>query len=112
MFWTGWDSSTTIGWMAKVFYVYMLASRPFGTLYIGMTNDLVRRVWEHRQGAVPGFTATYGVHRLVWFEQHATAESAIRREKRLKTWLRDWKIELIEKTNPHWDDLWESVARP
>jgi putative endonuclease len=98
--------------MAKAFYVYILASKPNGTLYVGVTNDLVRRVWEHREGVVQGFTKAYDVHRLVWFEQHATAEHAIGREKRLKTWLRAWKIELIEKTNPRWDDLWDSVARP
>jgi putative endonuclease len=98
--------------MSRAFYVYILASRRNGTLYVGMTGDLVRRVWEHREDVVGGFTRTYGVHRLVWFEQHATAESAIRREKRLKTWLRAWKIDLIEAANPHWDDLYDSVASP
>ena len=72
------------------YYVYILASQRNGTLYVGMTSDLVRRVWEHREGAVSGFTKAYHVHQLVWFEQHATAESAILREKRLKTWLRAW----------------------
>ena len=96
----------------KVFYVYILASRRNGTLYIGVTSDLVRRIWQHREGAVPGFTKTYSVHRLVWFEQHADAESAIRREKRLKTWLRAWKIQLIEAANPHWEDLFDSIAWP
>ncbi|HEY0291150.1 MAG TPA: GIY-YIG nuclease family protein [Hansschlegelia sp.] len=95
----------------KLFYVYILASRPNGTLYIGVTSDLVRRVWEHREDVVKGFTRTYGVHRLVWFEQHESAESAISREKRLKTWLRAWKIELIETTNPRWDDLFDAIAR-
>jgi putative endonuclease len=97
--------------MERIFYVYILASRRNGTLYVGVTSNLVKRVWEHRENVVPGFTKTYGVHRLVWFEQHATAESAIRREKRLKTWLRAWKIELIEQANPHWDDLYDSIAR-
>ncbi|WP_020180130.1 GIY-YIG nuclease family protein [Methylopila sp. M107] len=98
--------------MEKVFYVYILASQRNGTLYIGVTSKLVQRIWQHREGVVSGFTKTYRVHRLVWFEQHATAESAIRREKRLKTWLRAWKIELIESTNPHWDDLYDQIARP
>lgn len=98
--------------MEKLFYVYILASQRNGTLYIGMTSNLVKRIWEHKEGVVAGFTNTYGVDRLVWFEQHATAESAIRREKRLKTWLRAWKVELIEATNPHWDDLYETIARP
>jgi len=98
--------------MEKVFYVYMLASQRNGTLYVGVTSDLAKRIWQHREGVVPGFTKTYRVHRLVWFEQHSTAESAIGREKRLKTWLRRWKIELIEATNPHWDDLFDMIARP
>ncbi|MDR4307757.1 GIY-YIG nuclease family protein [Chelatococcus sambhunathii] len=98
--------------MERSFYVYILASQRNGTLYVGMTSDLVRRVWEHREGAVGGFTKAYRVHHLVWFERHATAESAIRREKRLKTWLRAWKIDLIEMTNPQWDDLYEQIARP
>ena len=98
--------------MEKCFYVYILASQRNGTLYIGVTSDLVKRVWQHREGAVRGFTKTYGVHRLVWFEQHATAESAIGREKRLKTWLRQWKVELIEAASPRWDDLYDQIARP
>ena len=98
--------------MDKVFYVYILASQRNGTLYIGVTSDLVRRVWQHREGVVPGFIKTYGVHMLVWFEQHTTAESAISREKRLKTWLRAWKVELIEATNPHWIDLYSQIAQP
>ena len=98
--------------MEKVFYVYILASDRNGTLYVGVTSNLVKRVWEHREGVVSGFTKTYHVHRLVWFEQHATAESAITREKRLKTWLRKWKIELIEATDPQWGDLYDFIARP
>ncbi len=82
--------------MARQFYVYLLASGPNGTLYLGMTNDLVRRVWQHREGEVPGFSTRYGVRRLVWFETHATAEAAIAREKHIKKWRRAWKIELIE----------------
>jgi putative endonuclease len=84
------------------FYVYMLASRRNGTLYIGMTDDLVRRVWEHRTGAVPGFTKTYGVKMLVWFEQHETREAALVRERQLKKWNRAWKLELIERQNASW----------
>lgn len=79
------------------FYVYMLASRRNGTLYIGMTDDLVRRVWEHRTGAVPGFTRNYGVKMLVWYEQHESRESALVRERQLKKWNRAWKLELIER---------------
>jgi putative endonuclease len=95
---------------ARSFYVYILASRIGGTLYIGVTNDLIRRVAEHRLELVDGFTKKYEVHRLVYFEQLDDAENAIRREKRLKRWNRDWKIRLIEKFNPNWDDLYPSIA--
>ena len=94
------------------FYTYMLASKRNGTLYIGVTNDLVRRVWEHKEHAVPGFTASHHVTHLVWFEVHATAGAAIRREKRLKRYKRDWKVELIEETNPDWRDLFDDIAKP
>jgi putative endonuclease len=93
------------------YYVYMLASRPRGTLYIGITGDLVRRVWEHRCGAVPGFTSRYGVERLVRFEVFADVRAAIQREKTLKHWLRAWKIALIERANPTWHDLWEEIVQ-
>ncbi|MGH7095632.1 MAG: GIY-YIG nuclease family protein, partial [Stellaceae bacterium] len=96
--------------MEKRFFVYMLASRLRGTLYIGVTSDLLKRVWEHKQKAVPGFTARYGVDRLVWFEVHTTAESAIRREKQMKEWRRDWKINLIERENPLWEDLYQGLG--
>ena len=86
-------------------YVYLLASKPFGTLYLGMTSDLARRVWEHKNKVVPGFTTRYGVDRLVWFEVHDSAGAALQREKRIKEWRRDWKINLIERDNPHWLDL-------
>jgi putative endonuclease len=92
------------------YYVYMLASRPGGTLYIGVTGDLVRRTWEHRSGAVPGFTRRYGVSRLVWFEIFDDVTLAIKREKTLKHWLRAWKIALIERANPTWGDLYEEIA--
>ena len=87
------------------FYVYMLASRKYGTLYLGVTNDLNRRIYEHKNKLVPGFTAKYGVERLVWFEYHDHPSAAIDREKQLKKWRRDWKIRLIEEDNPDWLDL-------
>ena len=96
----------------RFYWVYILASRIGGTLYIGITNDLVRRVYEHRSDFVPGFTSQHGVHRLVYYEPHNDVESAIRREKRLKKWKRAWKIELIERTNPNWDDLYPLIASP
>ena len=98
--------------MEKRFYVYVLASRPHGAIYIGMTNDLVRRVWEHKQGIVEGYTKRYRVKRLVYHEEHETAEAAIAREKRLKRWRRDWKDKLIEARNPDWRDLYDDIARP
>ena len=94
----------------RVYWVYILASGLGGTLYIGVTNDLVRRVFEHRTDVVAGFTKRYGVHRLVYFEQFSDIENAIRREKRLKKWNRAWKVRLIEKMNPNWDDLFAAIA--
>jgi putative endonuclease len=85
-------------------FAYLLASRPHGTLYVGMTDDLSRRIWEHNSKTVPGFTAKYSVDRLVWFEAHETPESALLREKRIKEWRRAWKIQLIERDNPYWLD--------
>jgi putative endonuclease len=82
------------------FYVYILASRKNGTLYIGMTDDLVRRIWMHREGVLPGFTKEYNVKILVWYEVHETRESAFARERTMKKWNRAWKIELIQKMNP------------
>lgn len=87
------------------FFVYLMASRRNGTLYCGVTNDLVRRVVEHRDGMAEGFTRKHGVCELVWFEQHSEIHEAILREKRIKTWNRDWKISLIEAQNPEWRDL-------
>jgi len=89
--------------------VYILASEKYGTLYIGVTSDLIKRAWEHKNDVVAGFTKQYGVHTLVWFEQHATMESAISREKALKAWKRDWKLNLIEATNAEWRDLYPDV---
>lgn len=88
-----------------MFFVYMLSSKPYGTLYTGMTSDLHRRVWEHKNKVVPGFTRKYGVDRLVWFEAHEGREAALLREKQIKEWKRDWKIQLIERDNPRWLDL-------
>jgi len=93
------------------YFVYILASRHNGTLYVGVTSDVVRRVAEHREGATPGFTERYGVKRLVWYEAHDSIEAAIRREKRLKKWPRAWKVALIEETNPQWQDLWAEITR-
>jgi putative endonuclease len=87
------------------FFVYILASRRYGTLYIGMTNDLARRLEQHRSGAVPGFTKAYGVHQLVHYEVHESLEAARERERRLKGWRREWKISLIEEGNLDWSDL-------
>jgi putative endonuclease len=95
---------------ARSFYVYILASGIGGTLYIGVTNDLIRRVAEHRLKSVKSFTKKYDVEKLVYFEQFDDAENAIRREKRLKKWNQAWKIRLIEETNPNWDDLYSSIA--
>ena len=89
--------------------VYLLASRYRGTLYVGVTSDLVQRIWQHRQGLVEGFTQRYGVHMLVWFEQHATMLDAIAREERIKEWKRAWKLELIETNNPRWRDLYDDL---
>jgi len=92
-------------------WVYILASKRNGTLYVGVTNDLIRRVWEHRTDAVEGFTERYGVHMLVHYEEFEDPGSAIQREKNLKKWNRKWKLVLIEKENPLWRDLWEDVNR-
>jgi putative endonuclease len=93
----------------KDYYVYILASKRNGTLYIGVTNDLVRRVYEHRQELVPGFTKTYHIHMLVYYEQGGEIDSVIKREKQLKSWNRKWKLALIEKENPEWKDLWYEI---
>ena len=89
--------------------VYILASRWNGTLYVGVTSDLIQRIVEHKNDIVAGFTRKYRVHDLVWFEQHATMASAIAREKAIKEWRRAWKIELIERTNPKWIDLYPDI---
>ena len=94
----------------RVGYVYMLASKPYGTLYIGVTNDIDRRVFQHREGTASRFTKRYGVTRLVWFEEWPTVPEAIQRETSLKRWKRDWKIALVNRTNPEWRDLYEQLT--
>ncbi len=89
--------------------VYILASRRNGTLYVGVTSDLIKRIWEHKSDAIDGFTKRYGVHDLVWFEQHEDMMSAIAREKAIKEWKRAWKLELIEKSNPGGCDLYKNL---
>ena len=96
--------------MKKQPSVYILASKRNGTLYIGVTSDLVKRIWEHKNNMVEGFTKRYDVHRLVWYELHDSMNSAIIREKRLKNWKRKWKLELIEKGNPKWLDLYYKIV--
>ena len=90
--------------------VYILASKPHGTLYLGVTSNLVQRTWQHKNDFVEGFTKRYGVHTLVWFEAHESIESAIAREKAIKEWKRLWKVELIEQGNPTWRDLYDEIA--
>ena len=97
--------------MEKSPCVYILASQRHGTLYTGVTSNLIKRVWEHRESLVSGFTKKYGVKMLVYYEMHESMEDAIRREKQIKEWKRGWKIELIEKKNPRWDDLYDEICR-
>ena len=94
-----------------MYYVYLTASRKHGTLYLGVTNNLVRRIYEHKTKAKPGFTARYNVVRLVWYERYDDPTNAITREKDIKKWRRDWKIRLIEEENPDWSDLYRSITR-
>ena len=95
--------------MERAYCVYIMASQRNGTLYVGVTGDLARRAYEHREGLKPGFTATYSVKRLVWYEHFPTADEAISSEKRIKRWRRRWKLELIERVNPSWADLYEML---
>ncbi|KQY05902.1 hypothetical protein ASD28_06530 [Massilia sp. Root133] len=96
--------------MDRSSYVYMLASGLNGTLYVGVTSDLVKRVWQHREGLAEGFTKRYRVKMLVWYEIHADIMEAIRREKQIKKWDRSWKVEPIQKTNPRWCDLYADIV--
>ena len=91
------------------YFVYLMASQKNGTLYVGVTNNLVRRVYEHRSNLIEGFTSSHAVHHLVWFEATPSIEAAIHREKQIKNWKRDWKIALIETANPEWRDLYEGL---
>lgn len=93
----------------QAYWTYMLASKPHGTLYIGVTNGLIRRVEQHRAGTASAFTLKYKVHRLVWYEEFADILEAIQREKTMKEWPRAWKVNLLERTNPHWVDLFSSL---
>jgi putative endonuclease len=94
-----------------MFYVYLLASRKEGTLYLGVTKDLVRRTYEHREKLLPGFSSRYDVRRLVWFEVYDDPTNAIAREKQIKKWRRAWKVDLIERENPNWKDLYHEITR-
>jgi len=94
-----------------MYYVYIMASRRNGTLYIGVTNNLIKRVYEHKNDLVEGFTKKYGVHRLVYYEQSEDVQSAIEREKRLKAWKRRWKLRLIEEMNSEWNDLYDKLVK-
>lgn len=95
--------------MNKKFYIYILSSKKNKTLYVGVTSNLVKRVYEHKQDFVKGFTKKYKIHNLVYFEETNTAEEAIRKEKQIKAWRRAWKVELIEKNNPKWEDLYKNI---
>jgi putative endonuclease len=100
----------SVGKFMKQYHVYILASQRNGTLYTGVTSDLVKRIWDHKLNAVPGFTSTYKVDRLVYFECHGDITEAIKREKNIKTWKRLWKIRLIEEENPNWEDLYDKIT--
>ena len=95
---------------SKSYFVYILASKPRGTLYTGVTSNLTTRIWQHKSNVVEGFTQKYHVHQLVYFEMHSSPNDAILREKQIKKWSRDWKIRLIEENNPAWKDLWEEIS--
>ncbi len=96
--------------MDKRYWVYMLASQRNGTLYIGSTSELARRVWQHKRHVVEGFTERYNVHLLVWFEEHSTPMAMVTRERQLKKWHREWKVKLLEASNPDWADLYERIT--
>ena len=95
---------------SRLFYVYLLASRKQGTLYLGVTKDLIRRIYQHREKLTPGFSSQYDIRRLVWFETYDDPVNAIEREKEVKKWRRAWKINLIEKSNPDWKDLYSEIT--
>jgi len=91
-------------------YVYILASKPYGTLYVGVTSELAKRVWQHKEHLVAGFTTKHDIERLVWYECHDSIEAAITREKQIKEWRRAWKVNLIQAMNPDWRDLYEDLT--
>lgn len=93
----------------KEFYTYILASKKNGTLYIGVISDVIKRIWENKNNVTESFTQRYSIHTLVYYEIHSDFDTAVTREKKLKNWIRAWKIKLIEKTNPHWNDLYEDL---
>ncbi|MGD1040825.1 MAG: GIY-YIG nuclease family protein [Dehalococcoidales bacterium] len=95
----------------KYYYVYILASKPYGTLYTGVSSNIPSRTWQHKNDLVEGFTKRYHVHRLVWYEQTKSIESAINKEKQIKKWRRRWKLDLIEKMNPDWKDLYDEIIK-
>ncbi len=95
----------------KNFHIYILASKRNGTLYVGITGSLVKRIYEHKHDLVDGFTKKYQVHDLVWYDACQAAETAITREKQIKAWKRSWKLKLIEESNPDWKDLYEDICR-
>ena len=95
----------------KNYYVYILCNKRNGTLYTGVTSELIKRIYEHENNLVDGFTKKYSIHHLVWYEIHESAEAAISREKQIKKWNRKWKLELIEKNNPKWNDLYENICK-
>ena len=93
----------------KQFFIYIMTNKRKGTLYIGVTSDLPARVWQHKSNLIEGFTEKYKLHKLVYYEQHENIYSAIKREKQMKKWQRQWKLEIVEKLNPHWKDLYEEI---
>jgi len=95
--------------MGKEYYVYIMASKKDGVLYIGITSDLVKRIWEHKEGITKGFTGKYKIKKLVYFEIYNDPETAIKREKNMKAWKRSWKTEIIENNNPKWEDLYDTI---
>ena len=97
--------------MSKQYYVYILASERNGTLYIGVTSDLVKRIWQHKNKKVKGFSSKYNINKLVYYEQTNDIDSAIKKEKQLKNWKRKWKLELIEKNNPKWKDIYAEIIK-
>jgi len=94
----------------KEYYVYIMASKRNGTLYTGVTSDLIKRVWQHKSQETKGFTSKYKVNQLVYYEMHSDIMEAIKREKNIKAWMRNWKLQLIEMNNPNWDDLYHSIV--